>query len=387
MSKYADRVKNIEPFRVVEVLTQAKAMEAEGIDVVHMEAGEPDFATVAPIIDAAKRALDDGATYYTSALGIPELRQKVSEFYRAKYVIDVPAHRIIITPGASGALLLASALLVNAGEGLLMTDPGYPCNRNFLRVIGAEGQLVPVDETNRFQLTADLARQAWRANTVGALVASPANPTGEILSRAQLQALYQLTSEKAGYLIVDEIYHGLTYGADAASILEITDQAFVINSFSKFFGMTGWRLGWMVVPDDAVADLEKIAQNLFISMSTMAQYGALAGFEEDTLVELEARRSIFKERRDYLVPALREIGFDIAHVPDGALYVYANIEKFSKDSKQFCKDMLEKHAVAITPGADFGSYRADVHVRFAYTTSMTQLKKGVARLSAALKSG
>lgn len=385
MSKYADRVKDIEPFRVVEVLTQAKQMEAEGIDVVHMEAGEPDFSTVAPIIDAAKQALDDGATYYTSALGIPELRQKVSEFYTLRHGIDVPASRIIITPGASGALLLAASLLVNAGEGLLMTDPGYPCNRNFLRLIGAEGQLVPVEAKDRYQLTAAIAEKSWRSNTVGALVASPSNPTGEILSRAELQDLYALVAAKKGHLIVDEIYHGLTYGADAASILEITDEAFVINSFSKFFGMTGWRLGWMVVPDDAVADLERLAQNLFISMSTMAQYGALAGFDESTLVELEARRDIFKERRDYLVPALRDIGFDIPHVPDGALYVYANIEKFSNDSKQFCEDMLNKHAVAITPGADFGLYRADVHVRFAYTTSMEQLQKGVARLSAALK--
>ena len=384
MSKYADRLKGIEPFRVVEVLTQAKEMEAQGIDVVHMEAGEPDFATVGPIVESAKTALDNGATYYTSALGLPELREKVAGFYKRQYGLDIPAQRILITPGASGALLMAAALLVNPGEGMMMADPGYPCNRNFLRLVGGEGQLVPVGVEDRYQLTAAIAEKNWQANTVGALVASPANPTGEILRRHELEDLAALVASKGGNLVVDEIYHGLTYGEDAPSILEITDDAFVINSFSKYFGMTGWRLGWMVVPEDAVPELERLAQNLFISMSTMGQYGALAGFEEETLAILDERRDIFHARRDYLVPALREIGFVIPHMPDGALYVYANIEKFSDDSTAFCKEMLEKHHVAITPGADFGSYKANTHVRFAYTTSMEQLEKGVQRLREAL---
>lgn len=384
MSKYADRMKHIEPFRVVEVLTRAKEMEAAGLDVVHMEAGEPDFATIDPIIDSAKKALDDGATYYTSALGLPELRQKVADFYLQQYGVEIPAKRVLITPGASGALLMVAALLVNPGEGVLMTDPGYPCNRNFLRLVGGEGQLVPVGVEDRYQLTAATAEQAWCENTIGALVASPANPTGEILRRDELEALHSLVQSKGGTLIVDEIYHGLTYGKEAPSILEITDEAFVINSFSKFFGMTGWRLGWMVVPEDAVPELERLAQNVFISMSTMGQYGALAGFDADALKLLEERRDVFHQRRDYLVPALREIGFDIPHTPDGALYVYANIEKFSHDSMAFCKDMLEQHHVAITPGADFGHHQAQTHVRFAYTTSLEQLKKGVERLRAAL---
>ena len=384
MSKYADRLKGIEPFRVVEVLTKAKEMEASGIDIVHMEAGEPDFATVAPIIEGAKKALDEGATYYTSALGLPELREKVAKFYQRQYGLDIPASRILITPGASGALLMAAALLVNPGEGMLMADPGYPCNRNFLRLVGGEGQLVPVGVEDRYQLTAATAKDAWQDNTVGALVASPANPTGEILRREELEDLNILVKSKGGHLIVDEIYHGLTYGEDAPSILEITNDAFVINSFSKYFGMTGWRLGWMVVPEDAVPELERLAQNIFISMSTMGQYGALAGFDEETIAILDERRDIFHQRRDYLVPALREIGFDIPHMPDGALYVYAGIEKFSNDSEQFCKDMLDKHHVAITPGVDFGSFKANTHVRFAYTTSMAQLKKGVERLRKAL---
>ncbi|HEY9034401.1 MAG TPA: pyridoxal phosphate-dependent aminotransferase [Pseudomonadales bacterium] len=383
--RIARRLQDIEPFRVVEVLTEARALAARGVDVVHMEAGEPDFATAAPIIDAAKRALDNGATYYTSALGLPELRQQISAFYRQQYHIDVSPSRILVTPGASGALLLVASLLINPGEGLLMADPGYPCNRNFLRLVEGEGQLVAVDHNDRYQLTAERAEAAWQANTVGAIVASPANPTGEILTRQQLQDLYQLTARKNGVLVVDEIYHGLTYGEDAPSILEITDQAFVINSFSKFFGMTGWRLGWLVAPEEAVPHLERLAQNLFISMSTMAQYGALAGFEPETLAILNQRRDIFAERRDFLLPALREIGFDIPHTPAGALYIYAGIDRFSSDSTAFCKQMLAKHAVALTPGADFGHYRADRHVRFAYTTSMTQLEKGVERLRAALR--
>lgn len=382
--EYAKRLNDIEPFRVVEVLAAARALEAEGVDIIHMEAGEPDFVTAQPIIDAAKKALDEGATYYTSALGLPELRQKVADLYRQQYGIDIPVRRIMITPGASGALLLIASLLMNPGDGMLMADPGYPCNRHFLRLVEGQGQLVPVGSEQRYQLTAETAEAAWQSNTVGAIVASPSNPTGTILRREELSDLYALTTKKNGFLVVDEIYHGLTYGVDAPSILEITDQAFVINSFSKFFGMTGWRLGWLVAPEDAIEPLERLAQNLFISMSTMGQYGALAGFEKGTLAILQQRREVFRERRDYLLPALREIGFDIPVEPEGAFYIYANIERFSDNSQQFCHDLLINHGIALTPGADFGSYQADKHVRFAYTTSMEQLKKGVQRLREAL---
>src|SRR5690554_381630 len=382
--EYAKRLNDIEPFRVVEVLAAARALEAEGVDIIHMEAGEPDFVTAQPIIDAAKKALDEGATYYTSALGLPELRQKVADLYRQQYGIDIPVRRIMITPGASGALLLIASLLMNPGDGMLMADPGYPCNRHFLRLVEGQGQLVPVGSEQRYQLTAETAEAAWQGNTAGAIVASPSNPTGTILRREELSDLYALTAKKNGFLVVDEIYHGLTYGVDAPSILEITDQAFVINSFSKFFGMTGWRLGWLVAPEAALEPLERLAQNLFISMSTMGQYGALAGFEADTLRTFEERRDVFRERRDFLLPALREIGFDIPVAPEGAFYIYANIERFSDDSQQFCQDMLVNHGIALTPGADFGHHEAKKHVRFAYTTSMEQLQKGVQRLREAL---
>lgn len=384
MNSFARRLADIEPFRVVEVLTRAKQLAAAGRDIVHMEAGEPDFSTVASVVNAAKASLDRGETYYTPAAGIPELRQAISRFYRTEHGLDIAPERIMITPGASGALLLLAGLLINPGDGMLMTDPGYPCNRHFLRLVEGEGQLVPVGPEDRFQLNAEKAEQYWQPNTKGIMVASPANPTGEILSAAQLRDLHALCERKQGYLVVDEIYHGLNYGVDAPSILSITDKAFVINSFSKYFGMTGWRLGWLVAPEEAVPHLEKLAQNFFISMSTMGQYAALAAFEPETRVELNRRRDEFAARRDYLLPALRELGFEIPHCPDGALYLYAGIQRFKTNSQQFCLDLLENHGIAITPGEDFGRYQADQHVRFAYTTGLARLEEGVARLRSVL---
>ena len=381
---FARRLADIEPFRVVEVLTRAKALAAAGRDIVHLEAGEPDFATAEPIIRAGQAALARGETYYTQAAGIPELREALSRFYHEEYGLDVAPARIMITPGASGALMLIALLLINPGEGLLMADPGYPCNRNFLRMVEGEGQLVPVGAEHRFQLNAQLAAEHWRDNTAGVLVASPANPTGEMLTREELSGLAQLCRQRNGHLVVDEIYHGLTYGVKAPSILEITDQAFVINSFSKYFGMTGWRLGWLVAPENAVPELERLAQNLFISMSTMAQKAALAAFEPETRIILDARRDEFARRRDFLLPALRELGFDIPNTPAGALYLYAGINRFSNDSQQFCLDMLEQHGVAITPGADFGRYRHNEFVRFAFTTGMERLEEAVRRLQRVL---
>ena len=378
---FAQRMAEIEPFRVVEVLARARELEAQGRSIVHMEAGEPDFSTAQPIIDAAKAALDRGQTFYTHAAGIPELRAAISDWYARVYGVDVAPGRIMVTPGASGALLLIAALLLNPGQGLLMTDPGYPCNRHFLRLVEGHGQLVPVGPEDRYQLMPAKAEQHWRDNTAGVLVASPANPTGEILSREELAGLYSLCQRRGGYLVVDEIYHGLTYGdAHAPSVLEITDQAFVINSFSKYFGMTGWRLGWLVAPEAAVPELEKLAQNLFISMSTPAQYGALAGFGAEAQEIFAARREEFGRRRDFLLPELRRLGFSIPHTPAGALYLYAGVQRFTNDSQRFCLDMLEQHGVAITPGADFGRHLAEQHVRFAYTTSMERLEEGVRRL-------
>ena len=385
MRKIAERLADIEPFRVVEVLTRARELEAQGRDIVHLEVGEPDFATAQPICEAGAQALIDGHTAYTPALGIMPLREAIAEWYQRRHNVSVAADRIVITPGASGALLLLSALLVNPGDGVLLADPGYPCNRHFVRMMEGEAQLVAVTAAERYQLSGPGVAAHWQANTAGVMVASPANPTGEILPRSALRALWEAVQRRSGYLIVDEIYHGLSFGAEVSSILEVTSEAFVVNSFSKYFGMTGWRLGWLVAPEDAVGDLEKLAQNLFISPSAPAQYAALACFEPATLHLLEERRLTFKARRDYLLPALRELGFGIPHCPDGGFYLYADIGRFSSDSRRWCANLLEEQGVAVTPGADFGRYQAERHVRFAYTTEMDALREAVRRLEAALR--
>ena len=378
--KWADRLDDIQPFRVMEVLSRAKALEAEGRDIVHMEIGEPDFTTAAPIIEAGQKALSAGKTHYSQATGLPALREAIAGFYRQHYQLEIDPQRIVITPGASGALMLISALLINPGQGLLMADPGYPCNRHFLRVVEGEGQLVPVSAEDRYQLLAANAEKHWQDNTVGAIVASPANPTGEVLSLDELKDLGNLCQRRNGTLIVDEIYHGLTYGHSAASVLEVDDQAFVINSFSKYFGMTGWRLGWLVAPESAVPALDKLAQNLFIAPPTVSQHAALAAFEPETMAIFEARREEFALRRDYLIPQLQRLGFEIPHAPEGAFYIYADISRFSDNSEQFCLQLLEQAGVAITPGTDFGRHQSDTHVRFAYTTGLERLQEGVARI-------
>ena len=384
---YARRVADIDPFRVVEVLQRATALEAQGRDIVHLAAGEPDFSTAAPIIEAGRAALARGETHYTGAAGIPELREALSAFYASEYGLDISPSRILVTPGASGALLLVSALLMNPGDGMLMADPGYPCNRNFLRLVEGEGQLVPVGADTRYQLDHDLLERYWQDNTVGAMVASPANPTGTLLTEAELQALSAAVNRRGGHLVVDEIYHGLVYDdVPTTSVLSIHPEAFVINSFSKYFGMTGWRLGWLVAPEHAVADLEKLAQNLFISMSTMAQYAALAGFEPATRAILDERRDIFRQRRDFLLPAVKSLGFEVPCNPQGAFYIYADASRFTDNSQDFCLELLEQHGVALTPGLDFGHFRADRHLRFSYTTSMDRLELAVERLSRVLGS-
>ncbi|MCQ4271799.1 pyridoxal phosphate-dependent aminotransferase [Pseudomonas kuykendallii] len=383
---YSARSRAIEPFHVMALLARANQLQGEGHDVIHLEIGEPDFSTAAPIIAAGQAALAAGHTRYTAARGLPPLRQAIAGFYARRYGLSIDPERILITPGGSGALLLAASLLVDPGKHWLLADPGYPCNRHFLRLVEGAAQLVPVGADTRYQLTADLVERHWDGDSVGALVASPANPTGTLLQRDELASLSSALKARGGHLVVDEIYHGLTYGTDAASVLEVDDQAFVLNSFSKYFGMTGWRLGWLVAPPAAVADLEKLAQNLYISAPSMAQHAALACFEPATLEILEERRAEFGRRRDFLLPALRELGFRIAVEPEGAFYLYADISAFGGDAFAFCQHMIETEFVAITPGLDFGRHLATQHVRFAYTQSLPRLQEAVERIARGLKS-
>ncbi|WP_296247969.1 pyridoxal phosphate-dependent aminotransferase [Pseudomonas sp. UBA4194] len=382
---YSARSRAIEPFHVMALLARANELQAAGHDVIHLEIGEPDFTTAAPIVAAGQAALASGHTRYTAARGLPALREAISGFYEQRYGLAIDPRRILITPGGSGALLLATSLLVDPGKHWLLADPGYPCNRHFLRLVEGAAQLVPVGPEVRYQLNADLVARHWDKDSVGALVASPANPTGTLLSREELASLSAEIKARNGHLVVDEIYHGLTYGCDATSVLEVDDDAFVLNSFSKYFGMTGWRLGWLVAPIDAVADLEKLAQNLYISAPSMAQHAALACFEPDTLNILEQRRAEFGRRRDYLLPALRALGFGIAVEPEGAFYLYADISAFGGDAFEFCRFFLETQHVAFTPGLDFGRHQATHHVRFAYTQSLPRLEQAVARIARGLQ--
>ena len=385
-SSFSARSRAIEPFHVMALLARAHELQAAGHDVIHLEIGEPDFTTAEPIIAVGQAALAAGQTRYTSARGLPQLREALAGFYADRYGVSLDPERILITPGGSGALLLASSLLVDPGKHWLLADPGYPCNRHFLRLVEGSAQLVPVGPQTRYQLTAELVDRHWNADSVGALVASPANPTGTLLYRDELSSLSSAVSARGGHLVVDEIYHGLTYGLDAPSVLEVNDDAFVLNSFSKYFGMTGWRLGWLVAPKVAVPELEKLAQNLYISASTVAQHAALACFEPATLDILEARRAEFARRRDYLLPALRALGFRIEVEPEGAFYLYADISAFGADAYGFCRHLIETEYVAVTPGVDFGHHLADRHVRFAYTQSLPRLEEAVARIARGLKS-
>lgn len=382
---YSRRSQEIEPFHVMSLLARAQALEQAGHDVIHLEIGEPDFTTAAPIVRAGQAALAAGHTRYTAARGLPVLREAIAGFYRDRYQVQIDPERILVTPGGSGALLLASSLLVDPGKHWLLADPGYPCNRHFLRLVEGAAQLVPVGPETAYQLTPDLVARQWNADSVGALVASPANPTGTVLSAAQLAALSQSLKARGGHLVVDEIYHGLTYGMDAASVLQVDDEAFVLNSFSKYYGMTGWRLGWLVAPPQAVRELEKLAQNLYISASSIAQHAALACFEPDSIAIFEQRRAAFRERRDYLLPALRALGFRIEVEPEGAFYLYADVSAFTDDAQAFCAHFLETEHVAFTPGLDFGHHRANEHVRLAYTQEVPRLEEAVRRIAHGLE--
>ena len=380
----ARRMGDIGPFEVMELLGRARELEAEGRHIIHMEIGEPDFVTPEPIIAAGQAALASGKTHYTPALGLTELRQAIAGFYRQRYGVEVPWECIVITPGASGALLLALGVVLDPGQEVLMADPGYPCNRHFARFIEGRALSVPVGTETHYQLSAELIEQHWTAQSRAVMLASPSNPTGTLLDSEALQAIAETMAARNGTLIVDEIYHGLVYDTRAETALGITDQAFVINSFSKYFSMTGWRLGWLVVPEPYLREVEKLAQNLFIAAPTLAQHAALAAFQPETLAILEERRQAFQERRDYLLPALRELGFKIPVTPQGAFYLYADCTAFSADSHALSRALLEEAGVAVTPGRDFGRYRADAHLRFAYTTSMENLQEGIARLGAYL---
>ncbi len=382
--RYSRRIEEIQPFHVMQLQAQARALETAGKDIVHMEIGEPDFPTPEPVTRAAIRAIEKGDMHYTPALGLPLLRERIAAFYQQRYGLSVSAQRIVITPGASGALLLALGLLLDTGQQIMLADPGYPCNRNFVRFLGGVPQMINVDASSGYQLTAALVEQHWNVATRALMLASPSNPTGSLINEQELAGIGQIVARKNGHLIVDEIYHGLVYDGEPATALSFGEQIIVINSFSKYFGMTGWRLGWLVAPENAIRNIEKLSQNLFLAAPTPAQYAALAAFEHDNLAILEQRRQQFQQRRDYLLGALRRLGFELPLTPQGAFYLYANCEKFSNDSFSFAQTLLHEAGVAVTPGRDFGENQPQKFLRFSYTTSLARLEEGVSRLQAYL---
>lgn len=382
--RIAARMADIAPFHVMDILARARQMEAQGRTIIHLEIGEPDFPTPQPIIEAGIAVLQQGNLHYTPPLGLPQLRSAIADFYAGHYGVSITPQRVVVTPGASGALLLALGVLVNAGETVMLADPGYPCNRHFARFIEARTLSVPVDAGTAYQLTPDLVERYWTSGIKVVLLASPSNPTGTAVPDADVRAIAAICAARGATLIVDEIYHGLIYEGSYQTALAQSGDIFVVNSFSKYFQMTGWRLGWLIAPEWAIEALDRLVQNLYLAASTPAQYAALAAFTPTTLAILEARKAELKVRRDYLAAALSDLGFDLAVIPQGAFYLYAGCERFSQDSFAFAAQILEQTGVAITPGVDFGTYQAQRFVRFAYTTSLPDLQEAVRRLRAYL---
>jgi len=374
----ARRAAEIEPFEVMDVLSRAQALERAGRHVVHMEIGEPDFTAPAPVVEAGVRAIRDGRTAYTATLGLNSLREAIAAHYRSRFHVEVPASRIAITSGASGGLLCVSALYVDAGDEILVPDPGYPGYRHFVRAFEGVAKTLPVSAATDFQPTLEMVRKAWGPRSKGLLLGSPSNPTGTLISKGELTRIASFIAERQGILMVDEIYQGLVYGMEPWTAHGLPGDVVLINSFSKYFCMTGWRLGWVVLPEDALRGFEKLAQHLFISAPAAAQHAAEAAFSEESLSILEKRRSEFARRRDFLVPALRKAGLSIPAEPHGAFYVYADV---GRDARAFARELLEKEAVAATPGVDFGRNGTERYVRFAYTRSMEDLEEAARRIA------
>jgi aspartate/methionine/tyrosine aminotransferase len=383
--RLAARVDAIQPFYVMELAKEAALLEREGRDIIHMGIGEPDFTAPEPVIEAAANALRRGVTQYTSALGLHPLREAIAGYYQRFYGISVDPARIVVTAGASAALLLACAALVDRDDEVLMPDPCYPCNRHFVAAAEGKPVLVPSGPAERFQLTAADVERLWNEHTRGVLLASPSNPTGTSIEPDELQRIVQAVRARGGFTIVDEIYQGLSYDAQPVSALSFGDDVITVNSFSKYFNMTGWRLGWLVVPPALVGAFEKLAQNLFICASALAQHAALACFEPDTLAIYEARRLEFKRRRDFIVPALESLGFSVPVMPDGAFYVYADCRTVAHpaagDSAALTQSMLHDAGVVLVPGMDFGTYAPKDYIRLSYATAYPKLEEAVDRLA------
>jgi aspartate/methionine/tyrosine aminotransferase len=391
--RLAARLDHIEPFYVMECAKAAQEIARGplcdpaqgGRPMIYLNIGEPDFTAAPAVVAAAERCMAAGRTQYTQATGLPALREAIARWYRTRFGVEVAASRIVVTAGASAALQLATLALVDEGDELLLPDPSYPCNRHFVAAAGGRAVLLPAGPEHRFQLDADAVARAWGPRTRGVLLASPSNPTGTSIARSEMRRIVQVVRERGGVTLVDEIYLGLSYDeAFGHSALEHGEDLIVVNSFSKYFGMTGWRLGWLVLPEALVAPIEKLAQNLYICASSIAQQAALACFEPVSLAAYEQRRAAFQARRDFIVPALEGLGFKVPVTPDGAFYVYADVSAHASSSWDFCFDMMRRAQVALTPGRDFGPAAAERYLRLSFASSMGELEQAVGRLRQAL---
>ena len=388
--KIAGRARRVEPFYVMEVAKEAARLAADlaraDQPMVFLNIGEPDFTAPPAVQEAAARAIHDGLTQYTPALGLDVLRERISDWYTQRFRVTVPAHRIVVTAGASAALQLACLALIDRGDEVLMPDPSYPCNRHFVSAAEGRAVLLPTGAAERFQLSAAQVEAAWGPHTRGVLLASPSNPTGTSIEPAELRRIHAAVQARGGITLVDEIYLGLSHDAAfGQTALAVDDQVISINSFSKYFHMTGWRLGWLVLPEPLVPVVERLAQNLFICPSAIAQHAALACFEPDTLAIYETRRQAFRERRDWFVPALQQLGFQVPVVPDGAFYVWADCRGIAErlgceDSWALSFALMQRAGVAITPGRDFGVADTGHHIRFSTASSLNQLQLATERL-------
>jgi len=399
--KLSQRAQRIEPFYVMEV-AKAAAQMAEQVahtdrPMIYLNIGEPDFTAPPLVREAAERAIRDGRTQYTQATGLPALRERISGWYAQRFGLNIDPARIVVTAGASAALQLACLALIDEGDEVLMPDPSYPCNRQFVQAAGGQALLLPSGPETRFQLSQAQVEAAWGLDTCGVLLASPSNPTGTSIARAELEAIARSVRKRGGVTLVDEIYLGLSfddaYGHSALGLPDgLGDEIISINSFSKYFNMTGWRLGWLVVPPSLVDAVERIAQNLFICASTVSQHAALACFEPDSLAEYERRRHEFKARRDFFIPALNRLGLSVPVMPDGAFYAYADCsaacEKWGiapeQGSWDFAFELMQRAHLAVTPGRDFGTADPQRYIRFSTANSMAQLQEAVRRLEQVL---
>ena len=383
--KLARRLDHIEPFYVMECAKAAaelaRSPECADSPMIFLNIGEPDFTAPKLVLAAAERALRAGRTQYTDATGLPALRERISQWYAERFGLTIAPRRIVVTAGASAALQLACLALVDRDDEVLLPDPSYPCNRHFVAAAEGRAVLLPASSDQRYQLSATSVNAAWSERTRGVLLASPSNPTGTSIDPDEMGRIVALVRARGGFTLVDEIYLGLSFDERYGhSALAHGDDVVAINSFSKYFSMTGWRLGWLVVPESLVAPIEKLAQNLYICPSSVAQHAALACFEPDSIAEYERRRTEFRARRDFLVPALNRLGLTVPVLPDGAFYAWADCSAHSPSSWDFCFDMMRRAHVAITPGRDFGRHASERFVRLSYASSMAQLHEAVDRL-------